>query len=74
MDRFSPMGPLVTDTIVTLVTDLGKGQERMDNWLNGMWQKTEERNTSLTIQFKDFQENRIQQLQRGSFLQNRGQN
>ena len=39
-----------------------------------MSKKFDERNTNLTDQFNDFQKNQTQQPQRGSFLQNRGQN
>ena len=46
----------------------------MDNRLNEMSKKVEERNTTLTNQINDFQKNQTQQSQRGSCSQNRGQN
>ena len=73
MDAFSEMGPSVTDTLVTALTKLSTSQEAMDNRLNEMSKKFEERNTTLTNQFNDFQKNQTQQPQRGSFSQNRGQ-
>ena len=74
MDAFSEMGPSVTDTLVTALTKLSTSQEAMDNRLNEMAKKFEERNTTLTNQFKNFQKNQTQQPQRGSFSQNRSQN
>ena len=74
MDAFSEMGPSVTDTLVTALTKLSMSQEAMDNRLNEMSKKFEERNTTLTNQFNHFQKNQTQQPQRGSFSQNRGQN
>ena len=74
MEAFSEMGPSVTDTLVTALTKLSTSQEAMDNRLNEMSKKFEERNPTLTNQFNDFQKNRTQQPQRGSFSQNRGQN
>ena len=74
MDAFSEMGPSVTDTLVTALTKLSTSQEAMDNRLNEMSKKFEERNTTLTNQINDFQKNQTQQPQRGSFSQNRGQN
>ena len=68
------MAPSVTDTLVTALTKLSTSQEAMDNRPNEMSKKFEERNTTLTRQFNDFQENQTQQPQRGSFSQNRGQN
>ena len=74
MDAFSEMGPSVTDTLVTALTKLSTSQEAMDNRLNEMSKKFEERNTTLTNKFNDFRKNQTQQPQRGSFSQNRGQN
>ena len=74
MDAFSEMGPSVTDTLVTALTKLSTSQEAMDNRLNEMSKKFEERNTTLTNQINDFQKNQTQQPQRGSFSQNCGQN
>ena len=74
MDAFSEMGPSVTDTLVTALTKLSTSQEAMDNRLNEMSKKFEERNTTLTNQLNNFQKNQTQQPQRGSFSQNRGQN
>ena len=74
MDAFSEMRPWVTDTLVTALTKLSTSQEAMDNRINEMSKKFEERNTTLTNQFNDFQKNQTQQSQRGSFSQNRGQN
>ena len=74
MDAFSEMGPSVTDTLVTTLTKLSTSQEAMDNRQNEMSKKFEERNTTLTNHFNDFQKNQTQQSQRGSFSQNRGQN
>ena len=74
MDAFSEIGPSVTDTLVTAVTKLSTSQEAMDNRLNEMSKKFEERNTFLTNQINDFQKNQTQQPERGSFSQNRGQN
>ena len=74
MDAFSEKGPSVADTLVTALTKLSTSQEAMDNRLNEMSKKFQERNTTLTNQFNDFQKNQTQQPQRGSFSQNRGQN
>ena len=74
MDAFSEMGPSVSDTLVTALTKLSTSQEAMDNRLNEMSKKFEERNTTSTNQFNTFQKNQTQQPQRGSFSQNRGQN
>ena len=74
MDAFNEMGPSVTDTLVTALTKLSMSQEAMDNRLNEMSKKFEERNTTLRNQFNDFQKNQTQQPQRGSFSQSRGQN
>ena len=74
MDAFSEMGPSVTDTLVTALTNVSASQEAMDNRLNEMSKKFEERNTTLTNQFNNFQKNQTQQPQRGSSSQNRGQN
>ena len=68
MHAFSEMGPSVTDTLVTALTKLSTSQEAMDNRLNEMSKKFEERNTTLTNQFNYFQKNQTQQPQ------NRGQN
>ena len=46
MDAFSEMGPSVTDTLVTALTKLSRSQEAMDNRLNEMSKKFEERNTT----------------------------
>ena len=54
MDAFSEMGPSFTDTLVTALTKLSTSQEAMDNRLNEMSKKFEERNTTLTNQFNDF--------------------
>ena len=67
------MGPSVTDKIVTALTKLSTSQEAMDNRLNEMSKKFQERNSTLTNQFNDFQKNPTQQPQRGSFSQSRGQ-
>ena len=61
------MGPSVTYTLVTALTKLSTSQEAMDNRLNEMSKKFEERNTTLTSQFNDFQENQTEQPQRGTF-------
>ena len=74
MDAFSEMGPSVTDTLVTALTKMSTIQEAMDNRLNEMSKKFEERNTTLMNQFNNFQKNQTQQPQRDSFSQNRGQN
>ena len=74
MDAFSEMGPSVTDTLVTALTKLSTSQEAMDNRLNEMSKKVEERNTTLLNQFNSFQKNQAKQPRRGSFSQNRGQN
>ena len=74
MDASSEMGPSVTDTLVTALTKLSTSQEAMDNRLNEMSKMFQERNTTLTNQFNDFEKNQTQQPQRGSFSQNRGQN
>ena len=55
MEAISKMGPLVTDTLVTTLTKLSTSQEAKDNRLNKMSQKLEERKTTLTNQFNDFQ-------------------
>ena len=57
MDAFSEMGPSVTDTLVTALTKLSTSRETMDNRLNEMSKKSEERNTTSTNQFNDFQKN-----------------
>ena len=74
MDAFSEMGASVTDTLVTALTKMTTSQEAMDNRLNEMSKRLDERNTTLTNQFNDFHKNQTQQPQRGSFLQNGGQN
>ena len=74
LDAFSENGPPVTDTLVTALTKLSTSQEAMDNRLNEKSKKFEERNTTLTNQFNDFQKKPTQQPQRGSFSQHRGQN
>ena len=73
MDAFSEMGSSVTDTLGSSLTKLSTSQEAMDNRLNEKSKKFEERNTTLTNQFYNFQKNQTQQPQRGSFSQNRGQ-
>ena len=55
MDAFSEMGPSVTATLVTALTKLSTSQEAMDNRLNEMSKTFEERNTTLTNQFNDFE-------------------
>ena len=74
MDACREMGPSVTDTLVTALKKLSTSQEAMENRLNEMSEKFEERNTTLTNQINEFQKNQTQQPQRGSFSQNRGQN
>ena len=74
MDAFSEMEPSVTDTLVTALTKLSASQEARDNRLIEMSKKFDERNTTLTNRFNDFQKNQTQKPQRGSFSQNRGQN
>ena len=73
-DAFSEVGPSVTDTLVTALTKLSTSQEAMDNRMNEMSKKFEERNTFLTTQFNLFQKNQTHQSQWGSFSKNRGQN
>ena len=55
MDAFSEMGPSVTDTLVTTLTELSASQEAMDNRLNEMSKQFEERNTNLTNKLEAFQ-------------------
>ena len=74
MLAFSEMRPSLTDTLVTALTELSTRQEAMDTKLNGMSKNFEERNTTLTNQYNDFQKNQTQEPQMGSFSQNRGQN
>ena len=74
MDAFSEMGPSVTDSLVTARTKLTTSQEAMDNRLNETSKNFEERNTTLTNQFNNFQKNQTQKPQRGRVSQNRGQN
>ena len=74
MDALSEMGPSVNDTLVNALTKLSTSQEAMDRRLNELSKKFEERNTTLTYQFSDFQKNQTQQPQRGSLSQKRGQN
>ena len=82
MDAFSEMGPTVTDTLVTALTKLSSTQEAMDNRLDEMSRKFEERNTALTNQVENVQrihtqnssENQISRNQRGHSGYNRGQN
>ena len=57
MDAFSEIGPSVTDALVTALTKLITSQEAMDNRLNEMSTKFEERNTTLTNQINDFENN-----------------
>ena len=45
MDAFSEMGPSVTDTLVSALTKLSMSQEALDNRLNEMSKKFQERNT-----------------------------
>ena len=73
MDAFSEMGPSVTDTLVTALTRFSTSQEAMDNRLTELSKQFEERNTTLTNQFNNFQKNQTQQSRRGS-SRNRGQN
>ena len=74
MDALNGMGPSVTDTPVMPLKKQSTSQEAMDNEINEMSKKFEERNTISTNQFNDFEKNQTQQPQRGSFSQNRGQN
>ena len=74
MDAFSEMGPSVTDTLVTALTKLSTSEEAMDNRLKEISKNFEERNTTLTTHFNEFQRNQTQQPQGGSFPQNRGRN
>ena len=67
MDAFSEMGRSVTDKLATAFTKLSTSQEAMDNRRNEMSKTFEERNTTLTNQFYDFQKNQTQQPQKGSF-------
>ena len=64
----------VTDTLVTALTKLSTSQEAIDNRINEMSEKFQERNTNLTNQFKVFQKNQLQQPQKGPFSQNRRHN
>ena len=61
MDAFRETGPSVTDSLVTALTTLSTSQEAMDNRLNEMSKNFEERNTTLTNQFNDFQKKQTQQ-------------
>ena len=82
MDAFSEIGPTVTDTLVTALTKLSTSQEALDNRLNEMSKKFEERNTALSNQLENVQklqtenvsQNQNSQSQRGSFGNSRGQN
>ena len=60
MDALREMGPSVTDKLVTALTKLSTSQEALDNRLNEMSKKFDERNTTLTNQFNDFQKNQTQ--------------
>ena len=60
MDAFSEMGPSVTDTLVTALTKLSTSQEAMDNRLNEISKKFEERNTTLTNECNDFRKNQTE--------------
>ena len=57
MDSFREMGPLVTDTFVTVFRKLGTHQEAMNNRLNELSKKFDDWNTTLTNQFNDFRKN-----------------
>ena len=59
MDAFSEIGPTVTDTLVTALTKLSTSQEALDNRLNEMSKKFEERNNALSNQLEN-----VQKLQR----------
>ena len=48
MDAFSEMGPSVTDTLGTALTELSTSHEAMDNRLNEMSKNFEEPNSELT--------------------------
>ena len=82
MDAFSEIGPTVTDTLVTALTKLSTSQEALDNRLNEMPKKFEERNNALSNQLENVQKlqtenvshNQNSQSQRGSFGNSRGQN
>ena len=82
MDAFSEIGPTVTDTLVTALTKLSTSQEALDNRLNEMSKKFEERNNALSNQLENVQklqtenvyQNQNSQSQRGSFGNSRGQN
>ena len=69
MDAFSEMGLSVTDTLVTALRKLSTSQEAMDNRLNEMSKKFEERNTTLTNQFNEFQKNQTQPWSKLKFFQ-----
>ena len=82
MDAFSEMRPSVTDNLVTALTKLSTSQEALDNRLNEISKKFEERNTALSNQLDNVQklqtesaaQNQNSQSQRGSFGNQRGQN
>ena len=82
LDAFSEIGPTVTDTLVTALTKLSTSQEALDNRLNEMSKKFEERNNALSNQLENVQKlqtenvphNQNSQSQRGSFGNSRGQN
>ena len=52
MDAFSEIGPTVSDTLVTALTKLSTSQEALDNRLNVMSKKFEERNFALSNQLE----------------------
>ena len=73
MDAFSEVGPTVTDTLVTALTKLSTVQEAMDNRLNEISKKFEERNTALTNQLENVQKAQNQNASTNSYSQsNRG--
>ena len=68
MEVFGEMGPSVTSTLVTAPTKLTTSQESMDNRLNEMSKKLEDRNTTLTNQINDFRKNQKKTVPAGLFF------
>ena len=60
MDAISELGTSVNGKLVTALTKLSTSQEAMDNRLNEMSKKFDERNITLTNQINDFQKNQTQ--------------
>ena len=70
MDAISGIGPTVTDTLVRTLTKLSSTQKAMDNCLNEMSKKFEERITALTNKVENVRKLNTQNVSENQSSQN----